>query len=500
MAAPGKQYGLILTKKTLQKNAFLPKPSVFGDDSDDEMTVGESIKKEALKKRVMKQTKLEMQKALEEDSSVYEYDSVYDDLQKTKEENNSKMLTGQDKKPKYIQNIMKAVEVRKKEQEKRMEKKIQKEREMEGEEFQDKEAFVTSAYKKRLQEKAEEEEREKREAEIEASLDVTKQKDLSGFYRHLLNQTVGEEEAPECSMRSAGVKLEKSRGYSDEAGQEKRVDGPVQVSNVKIEENLDADSDLGSESSGEEDTSDKKKAASTIKSNKGEMKGGNNKDRKKSRHSSSSSEESDDYVDLKGRHKAGDAGRTEKYKYQKHRGQEFKDRQGEHGSKDRHRHREEQDYRSRDRERKENENRNKDSRRERDREYTERDRPRTEKGEREKERGSRHKEKKQDRRDLEKHRKLDEEDQTDRDGKNRDNKEKSPQCSGNDDDTQHVSDSDSKRKVKEITEATQEDDSTQTSKFAKRSSEETVLSARDRYLARQMARIGNKAYVEKEED
>lgn len=48
-----------------------------------------------------------------------------------------------------------------------MEKKIQKEREMEGDAFDDKEAFVTSAYKKKLQERAEEEEREKREAALE---------------------------------------------------------------------------------------------------------------------------------------------------------------------------------------------------------------------------------------------------------------------------------------------------------------------------------------------
>ena len=42
-----------------------------------------------------------------------------------------------------------------------MEKKIQREREMEKGEFDDKEAFVTSAYKKKLQERAEEEERER---------------------------------------------------------------------------------------------------------------------------------------------------------------------------------------------------------------------------------------------------------------------------------------------------------------------------------------------------
>lgn len=51
-----------------------------------------------------------------------------------------------------------------------MERKIQKEREMEGGEFADKEAFVTSAYKKKLQERAEEEERERREAALEGEI------------------------------------------------------------------------------------------------------------------------------------------------------------------------------------------------------------------------------------------------------------------------------------------------------------------------------------------
>lgn len=48
-----------------------------------------------------------------------------------------------------------------------MEKKIQREREMEKGEFDDKEAFVTSAYKKKLEERAEEEEREKKAAALE---------------------------------------------------------------------------------------------------------------------------------------------------------------------------------------------------------------------------------------------------------------------------------------------------------------------------------------------
>lgn len=43
-----------------------------------------------------------MQKALEQDSSVYEYDSVYDDIQKQRLESNKKLLGGADKKVGFI--------------------------------------------------------------------------------------------------------------------------------------------------------------------------------------------------------------------------------------------------------------------------------------------------------------------------------------------------------------------------------------------------------------
>lgn len=51
--------------------------------------------------------------------------------------------------------------------------------------FADKESFVTSAYRAKMEEMAKEEEEEERKNRIESVLDVTKQKDLSGFYRHL---------------------------------------------------------------------------------------------------------------------------------------------------------------------------------------------------------------------------------------------------------------------------------------------------------------------------
>ena len=53
-----------------------------------------------------------------------------------------------------------------------MERKIQLERQAEGDEFKEKEEFVTSAYKKKLLEIQEEEEREKKEAEIEGKYQI----------------------------------------------------------------------------------------------------------------------------------------------------------------------------------------------------------------------------------------------------------------------------------------------------------------------------------------
>lgn len=81
--------------------------------------------------------------------------------------------------PKYIHQLMRAVEERKKEQDRRDERKIQKERESEGEKFADKDAFVTSAYRQKLKEREEELEREKREAEMEGKKGTLNFKDVS---------------------------------------------------------------------------------------------------------------------------------------------------------------------------------------------------------------------------------------------------------------------------------------------------------------------------------
>ncbi|KAK3524012.1 hypothetical protein QTP70_017525 [Hemibagrus guttatus] len=437
-ASGGKQYGLILPQKRASKSAPLSRPSIFGDDSDDETSVGESLQKEAIKKKMMKQTRLEMQKALEEDSSVYEYDNVYDDIQKQRLESNKKLLSGTDKKPKYITQLMHAVEERKKEQERREDRKIQKEREAEGAQFADKDAYVTSAYRQKLKERQEELEREKRAAEIESALDVKKQKDLSGFYRHFLNQAVGEESLPD---RTAD-RQEKSKSLVKSS--------PPQANESEAESN-------------EEQSLSKAEF---------------------SKSSTNSSHSKRQY-----RQRSPSSGSEDERKKEKKR------------ESDKHSHRERERAWSRDREREDKHGHQKEDRgghwKENRDHAREKDRHRERDGDRGRERRDRDEDRhsKRNRADGEQDRHRDREHH-----KNDDKKEREKKVQGEgkekDKDTQVQQDKDDTLAEN----GAQAKADPEPNKFAKRSSEQTVSSARERYLARQMARSAVKTYVEKEDE
>lgn len=195
MAMANKQYGLILPKK--QPQGAAPKlVNVFGDDNasdEDDGTdwVRKALKAEGEKNRLKKQTRLDMQKALNEDPTIYQYDEVYDDLERGKGgQSDGASRARKEKKSKYIQKLLNTADRRKKEQEHRIERMVQKEREAEGEMYADKESFVTSAYRAKLEEFKKMEEEEAKMNRLEAIGDVTKQQDMSGFYRHLYEQTV----------------------------------------------------------------------------------------------------------------------------------------------------------------------------------------------------------------------------------------------------------------------------------------------------------------------
>lgn len=211
------------------------------------------------------------EKALEEDPTIYQYDELYDDMAAQKDEA-KKAKKSESKDSKYIARLLVTADKRKKEYERRVERQVQKERETEGDMYADKEIFVTATYRAKLEEMRKAEEEERREEYLENIGDVTKQRDLGGFYRHLYEQKMGPEkkvaansvdetkttaedvETPSTSTSSPNKanKEKKQRMYrrrksdDNEDEDENRTDNAVKS---HLPSNLDADSDFSIDSS-----------------------------------------------------------------------------------------------------------------------------------------------------------------------------------------------------------------------------------------------------------
>jgi len=177
----------------------------FADDSSssDEDTAGNTgplsgrsaINREIASEQaaLRKRAEAAMASSSKMDSAVFDYDGEYDSFAAGKKEPPS-TKTQQQTEPagkvqsRYISNILQTAQRRKQEQEIIYERKVVKEQ-AEDDEYEGKEKFITSAYKKKLEEREawakEEEERAKREAEN----DVTQKKGgsfLFGFGRNVI--------------------------------------------------------------------------------------------------------------------------------------------------------------------------------------------------------------------------------------------------------------------------------------------------------------------------
>ena len=131
------------------------------------------------------------EKALKEDPNVFAYDDALTDIQKGREatlrEKDGEKI---ERKSRYIAQLKEAADFRKREQDVTYERRLMKEREKEDELYGDNEKFITSAYRKKLEEdekwKKEELEREQREKERE----VQGKSDMTSFYANLMNRNV----------------------------------------------------------------------------------------------------------------------------------------------------------------------------------------------------------------------------------------------------------------------------------------------------------------------
>lgn len=244
-------------------------------DSDDDLRkkkipIGESITQK-------RQARIIQEDALKEDPTIFQYDEVYDEINTNREEA-KKAKSTEVRQSKYINKLLVAAEKRKIEYESRIERKVQKERDAEGDKFKDKEVFVTAAYRQKLEAMKKAEEEAEREEYLESIGDVRKQKDLSGFYRHMFEQKLGGDESktkpttendetvPEIKKHESS-KRRKYRKHSvhedsdnDEQStlQVKPIDGESSSKKIHLQSNLDADSDFSIDSSSDSDTESKK--------------------------------------------------------------------------------------------------------------------------------------------------------------------------------------------------------------------------------------------------
>ncbi|OEL20997.1 hypothetical protein BAE44_0017983 [Dichanthelium oligosanthes] len=178
------RYGLQLrTKPAASSSSRAPPPparplAAFADDDDDDVEA--EILRQAAKKRALQKVEEQQKKAMEQDPSVFAYDEVYDDMKE--KEARPKMQDKVVRESKYIAQLKEKAEQRKREQDIIYERKLQKERSKEDHLFGDKDKFVTSAYRKKLEEQQKWLEEERIRQLREEREDVTKKKDLSDFY------------------------------------------------------------------------------------------------------------------------------------------------------------------------------------------------------------------------------------------------------------------------------------------------------------------------------
>ncbi|KAJ3715607.1 coiled-coil domain-containing protein 55-domain containing protein [Lentinula guzmanii] len=176
--------------------------SAFDDDEPVDAAPTASSSKESVSanKKLLAQnvlTSKKLKKQMEEekkvDSTVYEYDEVWDKMQMAKLQQKETKEAESKRKPKYIHDLLSSAATRKLDHLRAEEKMMQRERELEGDEFADKESFVTQAYQDQMEEVRKAEEEEKKRDELKKKQGTST--GLAQFYRKLLEDSEQSHEA-----------------------------------------------------------------------------------------------------------------------------------------------------------------------------------------------------------------------------------------------------------------------------------------------------------------
>ena len=230
--------------------------SGFGDDSDEDETFASSTLASGKTSKESQKTKppkisqygdlsssrtstLHSKSAQDLDPSIYDYDGVYDAIHASKKRKSSPSAEGGSPddpsgtprpKARYINNLLASSKIRERDALRAKDRMLAKEREAEGDEFKDKEKFVTAAYK-RQQEEMRKAEAEEAEREKEAERRRGKGEGMKALYKNMLekgeqqHQEVmrkveegGDKEGDAVEMSGEDVEKQKQRKLADESG------------------------------------------------------------------------------------------------------------------------------------------------------------------------------------------------------------------------------------------------------------------------------------------
>ena len=196
-----KQYGLIKKPAPVSSNQgkgliVNKRPTLFNDD-DDVDDIDDSNNSNAIKRAnqfiISSKSTQRKSSIVQDDIEIYDYDGAYDSFKSNDTSNNHPLLSSEGSsnlpKPKYIESIIATSKIREKEQERMYERKLMRERKKEDELYGDTEKFMTSAYKKKLEDEKKWEYEDKLIDIVEQKTDY-RSKGMHGFYSNLMSKNV----------------------------------------------------------------------------------------------------------------------------------------------------------------------------------------------------------------------------------------------------------------------------------------------------------------------
>ncbi|MBW0532789.1 hypothetical protein O181_072504 [Austropuccinia psidii MF-1] len=237
-AASSKTASISKANKSINSSTSkLKSKSILNDEDEEENNISSSPKKlfsssnslsllnqQKSQTKLNRQQKIKQEEALKIDSNVFAYDEVYDDMKSVEKEIKlEKIKNGAERKPQYISGLIQTAKQREIDRIRAEDKMVQRERETEGLEFADKDAFVTPAYLKQQEElkKAEEEERLKADK-------VTPSKDgMALFYKNILNENAKRHEATMEAVVKRKAKTNNSLGLAATLSASQTTSGTV---------------------------------------------------------------------------------------------------------------------------------------------------------------------------------------------------------------------------------------------------------------------------------